>query len=249
MRFGVRRTPVSTALVGRPRRRIVPQFPLAPWSQTPIVTAIRGPAGREQGRRRGRRATDARPRAGRTYPIPTEGNELLKRTMKRAAVTAAVALHRHRRLRRRQRGCAHLPTARGPARDTLSKLAPNNWAAVAAGGIENPRPHLRRPGHRPRPDRRRDELGPVERALLVDYDEPESAPAEYEAAAPLPPPSPPPRPRGGQHRLRCLGPARPVRVRRQLVDQHRQRLLRRPAVLAEQLGSRRWLGQPGQRLP
>ncbi len=36
-------------------------------------------------------------------------------------------------------------------------------------------------------------------------------------------------------RRQCLGQDRPVRVRRQLVDQHRQRLLRRPAVHAEHL--------------
>ena len=42
---------------------------------------------------------------------------------------------------------------------------------------------------------------------------------------------------GGQLRVRRhrLGPARCVRVRRQLGDQHRQRLLRRPAVLAQHL--------------
>ena len=44
----------------------------------------------------------------------------------------------------------------------------------------------------------------------------------------------------------CLGPAGPVRVGRQLVDQHRQRLLRRAAVLARDLARVRREGYPHQ---
>ena len=45
-----------------------------------------------------------------------------------------------------------------------------------------------------------------------------------------------------------LGPAGPVRVRWQLVDQHRQRLLRRPAVHRLDLARERWqrAAAPGQ---
>ncbi|CCH71374.1 Resuscitation promoting factor (fragment) [Phycicoccus elongatus Lp2] len=45
-----------------------------------------------------------------------------------------------------------------------------------------------------------------------------------------------------------MGPRRPVRVRRQLEHQHRQRLLRRPAVLLPDLArQRRWRLRPACR--
>ncbi|VXA90343.1 hypothetical protein CURTO8I2_10035 [Curtobacterium sp. 8I-2] len=46
-----------------------------------------------------------------------------------------------------------------------------------------------------------------------------------------------------------LGPARAVRVRRQLGHQHRQRLLRRPAVQPRHLAGERWRWQPRLRQP
>jgi len=53
---------------------------------------------------------------------------------------------------------------------------------------------------------------------------------------------PPPAPRQNLHRRHLrLGPARTVRVQRQLAGQHRQRLLRGPAVPPRYLAQRRWL--------
>ena len=70
-----------------------------------------------------------------------------------------------------------------------------------------------------------------------------AAPAAATTAppAPAPPLLPPPRrrPSARPERSRHLGPARPVRGRRQLGHQHRQRLLRRPPVLGLHVALRR----------
>ena len=81
------------------------------------------------------------------------------------------------------------------------------------------------------------------RALQGPRPAPSAAPPS--ASSPAPPPS-----AWCRHRLRRprldLGRRRPVREQRQLVHQHRQRLLRRPAVLAVDLER---LRRPGVRLP
>ena len=115
--------------------------------------------------------------------------------MKRVAVTAAVASIGIV-------GFADVSSAAPASRphvvqpgDTLSKLAPSNWAAVAAGnGI--PDPNLIFVGQVIDLDL----TGAVTSApsssssSSSDYDEPESAPAEYEAPAPAPEPAPAPAP-------------------------------------------------------
>jgi Transglycosylase-like domain/LysM domain len=115
--------------------------------------------------------------------------------MKRAAVTAAVASIGIV-------GFADVSSAAPASRphvvqpgDTLSKLAPNNWAAVAAGnGIPNPDLifvgqviDLDLTGTVSSP-------APSSSSSSSDYVEPESAPAEYEAPAPAPEPAPAPAP-------------------------------------------------------
>ena len=140
--------------------------------------------------------------------------------------------HRRRRLRQR-RWCRDCQDPCRQVGDTLSRIAPDNWAEVAAGsGIANP-----------------DLIFPVSDPARPDGARPSAGargPRPGAGRGPEPGPEPAARARRGVERRQRhhLGPARPVRVGRELVDQHRQRLLRRPAVLAGQLDRGRRLGQP-----
>ena len=111
-------------------------------------------------------------------------------------------------------------------------LDTGNTKVDTAGVNGRPHPHL--PG---RPARRQDRQRQADRAVQGHQEAGEpgaswSAPRSRRSRSRVGSNS-----GGGQHTClgQRLGPAGPVRVRRQLVDQHRQRLLRRAAVLAEHL--------------
>ena len=105
----------------------------------------------------------------------------------------------------------------------------------------------------------RSDASPFQRAKLIGGDKAVTEHVETELVAAMtgePRPAPPP-PRTGVPRQLVaglpvhlppldlhLGAPRPVRVRRQLGHQHRQRLLRRAAVLARLVAGRRWLRLP-----
>ena len=136
-------------------------------------------------------------------------------------------------------------SASSPSRPATAGLAAA--AEPAAGQCQ---PAGRRPGsgRHPRPDRlcrRRPSHAPTTASTTTT-----TAPAAAHDAAPRPRPRRPSARRHGQRlqrpeQPRRLGSPRPVRVRRQLGRQHRQRLLRRHPVLA----SASWQGVGGSGRP